>query len=46
MPRNMTGERVCWKQNGASERKGAATFILRNYALAKRTVVNWPGIAP
>ena len=26
--------------------EGAATFILRNYALAKRTVVNSSGIAP
>jgi len=42
----VAGERVCWKQNGASERKGAATFILRTYALTKRTVVNWLGVGP
>ena len=44
--RKVAGERVCRKQNGASERKGAATFILRTYALTKRTVVNWLGVGP
>src|SRR4051812_2241637 len=44
--RKVADERVYWKQNGASERKGAATFILRTYALRKRTVVNGLGVWP